>query len=161
MMRNFLALLLSVLLASQGKAIVLPSQTKNQVGYSTMDTRHFFDIGSFVSNFGKKVEVSHILIGPSNSVTGRGMEQDDAIAKLTELKADIGNDPEKFAAAAEEFSSCRASMKKGGDLGEFGPGLLVKPFEKVCFEEEVGVVHGPISTPFGEHLVLVRSRTGD
>ena len=41
---------------------------------------------------------------------------------------------------AEEFSSCRASMTKGGDLGEFGPGLMVGAIDKICFEEEVGVV---------------------
>jgi peptidyl-prolyl cis-trans isomerase C len=111
-------------------------------------------------NFGKKVKVSHILIGPSTSVTGRGMTQADATAKLLELKEEIGNDPEKFAAAAEEFSSCRASMNKGGDLGEFGPGLMVGPVDKICFEEEVGVVHGPVSTPYGEHLILIRERTG-
>ena len=111
-------------------------------------------------NFGKKVTASHILIGPSSSKTGRGMTQEDATAKLLELKEEIGNDPEKFAAAAEEFSSCRASMTKGGDLGEFGPGLMVGAIDKICFEEEVGVVHGPVSTPYGEHLVLIRERTG-
>lgn len=114
-----------------------------------------------VRNFGKKVTASHILIGPATSITGRGMEQDAAQAKLLELKEEIGNDPEKFAAAAEEFSSCRATMKKGGDLGEFGPGMMVGPFDKICFEEEVGVVHGPVSTPFGEHLILIRERTGE
>lgn len=89
------------------------------------------------------------------------MEQDAAQAKLLELKEEIGNDPDKFSAVAKEFSSCRASMKKGGDLGEFGPGMMVGPFDKVCFEEDVGVVHGPVSTPFGEHLILVRERTGE
>jgi peptidyl-prolyl cis-trans isomerase C len=38
---------------------------------------------------------------------------------------------------------------------------MVKDFDKVCFEEAVGVVHGPISTQFGEHLILITGRTGD
>ena len=123
-------------------------------------TQLHLDLFSMAKNFGKKVTVSHILIGPSTSVTGRGMIKEEATAKLLELKEEIGNDPEKFAAAAEEFSSCRASMTKGGDLGEFGPGLMVGAIDKICFEEEVGVVHGPVSTPYGEHLVLIRERTG-
>jgi len=111
-----------------------------------------------ISNFGKKVTVSHILIGPPESKSGRGMEQGEAQDKLQELKLEINDDPDKFAVAAREFSSCRASVQAGGDLGEFGPGLLVKPIDQVCFNDEVGVVHGPISSPFGEHLVLVRER---
>jgi peptidyl-prolyl cis-trans isomerase C len=88
------------------------------------------------------------------------MVKKDAIATLEKLKEDIGNDPAKFAEAAKEYSSCRSSSSKGGDLGEFGPGLMVKPFDQVCFSEEVGVVYGPISTPYGEHLILITSRTG-
>lgn len=119
------------------------------------------DIGSMIKHFGKKVKVSHILVGPPSSKTGRGMKQDDAIKKLEELKVEIDNDPVKFAEIAKEHSSCRASLEQGGDLGEYGPGMFVGPFDKVCFEEDVGVVHGPVSTPFGEHLILVRERTGN
>ena len=127
----------------------------------TGNTQLFFDPFSMVRNWGKKASASHILIGPSGSKTGRGMEQDDATAKLLELKAEIDNDPEKFAAAAKEFSSCRTS-KDGGNLGEpFGPGMMVKQVDEICFEKEVGVVHGPISTPYGEHIVLLRERIGD
>lgn len=75
-------------------------------------------------------------------------------------KAEINNDPEKFAAAAKEWSGC-PSAAKGGDLGEFGPGMMVKNFDEVCFNEEVGVVQGPVSTQFGEHLILITSRTGE
>lgn len=110
-----------------------------------------------IKNFGKKVTASHILIGPPGSKTGRGMEQDAAQAKLLELKEEIDNDPEKFAEAAKQYSSCSSSAK-GGDLGEFGPGMMVKPIDEVCFEGEVGVVSGPISSPFGEHLVFLRDR---
>lgn len=86
------------------------------------------------------------------------MEQDAATAKLVELKAEINNDPEKFAEFAKEYSSCRTS-KDGGNLGEpFGAGMMVKGIDTICFEEEVGVVYGPVSTPYGEHLVLVRER---
>ena len=125
------------------------------------DTRLYFNAMSMFKHWGKKVSASHILIGPATSVTGRGMEQDDATAKLLELKEEISDDPEKFAECASQFSSCRTS-KVGGSLGEpFGAGVMVGPIDKICFEEAVGVVHGPVSSPYGEHLVLVTERTGD
>mmetsp|Transcript_18021 Transcript_18021/g.26666 ORF Transcript_18021/g.26666 Transcript_18021/m.26666 type:complete len:171 (-) Transcript_18021:204-716(-) len=125
--------------------------------YTNLDTRRHFDLVSMVSNFGKKVQLSHILIGPPESKTGRGMTKEDATAKLLELKAEIGDDLEKFQAAAEEFSSCKSS-KEGGNLGEFGPGLLWKTIDEIAFQKDIGVIHGPVSSPYGEHLVLVRER---
>jgi len=107
-----------------------------------------------ISNFGKKATASHILIGPKT------MNQEDAKKKLTEIKAEVNDDPIKFAEMAAEFSTC-PSAKKGGDLGSFGPGMMVKNFDTVCFEDEVGVVHGPVSTQFGEHLILITERTGE
>ncbi len=108
-----------------------------------------------ISNFGKKATASHILIGPRDWDS-----EEEARAQLTRLKEEIDNDPVKFATAASRISSCPSS-KKGGDLGEFGPGMMVKNFDKVVFSADVGVVEGPISTQFGEHLILVTSRTGD
>ena len=61
---------------------------------------------------------------------------------------------------SKEWSGCPSS-KNGGDLGEFNPGMMVKNFDDVCFTEEVGVVHGPISTQFGEHLILITKRSGE
>ena len=36
--------------------------------------------------------------------------------------------------------------------------MMVKEFDRVCFEKEVGVVHGPVETQFGAHLILVTRR---
>ena len=63
-----------------------------------------------------------------------------------------------FAALAKEHSQC-PSGKQGGDLGEFGPGQMVKEFDTVVFNEEVGKVHGPVQTQFGYHLLEITSRT--
>ncbi|MFC1763944.1 peptidylprolyl isomerase [Planctomycetota bacterium] len=63
-----------------------------------------------------------------------------------------------FAEAAAEHSTC-PSGRDGGALGEFSPGQMVKEFDEVVFKEEVGVVHGPIKTQFGFHLVEITART--
>jgi len=65
---------------------------------------------------------------------------------------------ESFADLAKQHSSC-PSGQQGGDLGEFGPGQMVKEFDQVVFNEEVGKVHGPVKTQFGYHLLEITSRT--
>lgn len=63
-----------------------------------------------------------------------------------------------FAEMAREHSQC-PSGEDGGNLGTFGPGQMVPEFDSVVFKEKVGVVHGPIKTQFGWHLVEITSRT--
>jgi len=63
-----------------------------------------------------------------------------------------------FAEMARQHSTC-PSAARGGDLGEFRPGQMVKEFNDVCFNEEVGVVHGPVKTQFGYHLIEITKRT--
>ena len=63
-----------------------------------------------------------------------------------------------FAELAKEYSQCPSS-RRGGDLGSFGPGQMVPEFDRVCFNEAVGVVHGPVKTQFGYHLVEVTERS--
>lgn len=80
----------------------------------------------------------------------------DSEEKCLDLKQQIA-DGGDFAALAAENSSC-PSGQKGGDLGSFGPGMMVKEFDEVVFNEAVGEVHGPVKTQFGYHLLEVTSR---
>ena len=77
-------------------------------------------------------------------------------AQCQELKQQIeaGTD---FAEIAQQYSTC-PSGKRGGDLGEFGRGQMVKEFDEAVFNGEVGKVLGPIKTQFGYHLLEVTSR---
>jgi len=78
-----------------------------------------------------------------------------------ELCNDLKNQIEagaEFAEIAAEHSSC-PSGKKGGDLGEFSPGQMVKEFDEVVFSAELNQVHGPVKTQFGYHLLEITSRT--
>lgn len=63
-----------------------------------------------------------------------------------------------FATLAKKHSLCN-SAKRGGDLGEFGPGKMVKAFDNVVFKKPVLKVHGPIKTKFGYHLIETIYRT--
>lgn len=57
-----------------------------------------------------------------------------------------------FAQLAKKYSKC-PSAKKGGDLGEFKPGDMLKAFDQVVFKKPLLTVHGPVKTKFGFHLI--------
>lgn len=80
----------------------------------------------------------------------------DSEEKCLALKQQIA-DGADFAAVAADNSSC-PSGRQGGELGAFGPGMMVPEFDRVVFNDEVGVVHGPVKTQFGYHLLEITSR---
>jgi len=73
-----------------------------------------------------------------------------------QLKTQIENGSD-FAEIAQKHSLC-PSGRQGGELGEFSPGQMVKEFDQVVFNEEIGRVHGPIQTQFGYHLIEITAR---
>lgn len=77
----------------------------------------------------------------------------DSEEKAKDLLAQINNGA-AFADIAKANSS-DGSAASGGDLGWFGPGAMVKPFEDAVIAAKVGEVVGPIKTDFGWHLILV------
>jgi len=60
---------------------------------------------------------------------------------------------ESFANLARELSVDRGSGKKGGDLGLFGRGVMVKPFEEAAFKLNKGEISQPVKTEFGYHII--------
>lgn len=73
-----------------------------------------------------------------------------------ELKQQIANGAD-FADIAKAHSSC-PSGAQGGELGSFGPGMMVKEFDEVVFSAPLNEVQGPVKTQFGYHLLEVTSR---
>ena len=74
------------------------------------------------------------------------------------LKAQIEGGAD-FADCAREHSLCPSGRSAAGNLGSFGPGMMVKEFDEVVFSGEVGTVLGPVRTQFGYHLIEITSRT--
>jgi peptidyl-prolyl cis-trans isomerase C len=81
----------------------------------------------------------------------------DTEEKCQAIKDEIAGGAD-FADLAKEHSSC-PSGQQGGDLGEFGPGMMVKEFDAVVFNADMNTVQGPVQTQFGYHLLEVTSRT--
>ena len=71
------------------------------------------------------------------------------------LRADLDAGAD-FAELAKAHSTDTGSGAAGGDLGWFGLGMMVKPFEEAVIGAEVGKVVGPVKSDFGYHLILVK-----
>jgi foldase protein PrsA len=86
-----------------------------------------------------KIKCSHILV----------KKESEAIAILVRLK-----NGESFVNLARELSIDRGSAKRGGDLGLFGRGMMVKPFEDAAFKLKKGeMTQEPVKTEFGYHII--------
>ena len=59
---------------------------------------------------------------------------------------------DKFLHIAKDVSLC-PSKKRGGDLGTFGRGQMVKEFEKAAFDLQKGQISGIVKTKFGYHII--------
>ncbi len=103
-----------------------------------------------------QVRASHILLmysGSARSSASRSKEQ--ALAQINEIKSQLDGGGD-FAELARANSDC-PSGKSGGDLGPFGRGQMVGPFEDAAFGMPVGATSGVVETEFGYHLIR---RTG-
>ncbi|MCB0087939.1 MAG: peptidyl-prolyl cis-trans isomerase, partial [Caldilineaceae bacterium] len=81
--------------------------------------------------------------------------REETLAEITDLRKRIVDDGEDFGEIAKEYSDDPGSGAQGGDLGWFGPGAMVAPFEEAAFSLPIGEVSEPISTTFGYHLIEV------
>ena len=81
----------------------------------------------------------------------------DSKEKCDAILAAIQSGETSFEDAAKEKSTC-PSGTKGGDLGEFGKGQMVKEFEDAAFTAEIGAIVGPVQTQFGYHLIKVEEK---
>jgi peptidyl-prolyl cis-trans isomerase C len=89
----------------------------------------------------------------------KGLDTDKAAkkAKIESIKQQIAGGAD-FAELAKANSDC-PSGQKGGDLGEFTRGQMVKPFEDAAFTQEIGKVGDIIETQFGYHLIKVTAKS--
>ncbi len=87
---------------------------------------------------GNKIKCSHILV----------KKQSEALAIMERLKQG-----EKFGRLAKELSIDSGSAKRDGNLGYFGRGKMVKPFEEAAFKLQVGQVSELVKSEHGYHII--------
>ncbi len=84
-----------------------------------------------------RIRCAHILV------------QKESIAKEVLERINKGD---SFAKLAEQYS-IDGSRRRGGNLGFFGKGMMVKPFEDAAFALQKGQVSGLVKTQFGYHII--------
>lgn len=92
---------------------------------------------------------SHILLASDKH------GKDKAKSKAEELLKEIQKNPAAFADLAKKNSDDPGSASKGGDLGFFGRGMMVKPFEDAAFSQKEGDISGVVESDFGFHIIKV------
>lgn len=97
------------------------------------------------------VRASHILIKSTGENDAAAKAKADSVYEAIKNGAD-------FAQTAKEVSEDFGSGAKGGDLGWFGKGQMVPPFEEACFSGKVGQLQKPIKTRFGYHIIEVTGK---
>ncbi|HEC84720.1 MAG: hypothetical protein DRR08_18810 [Candidatus Parabeggiatoa sp. nov. 2] len=101
-----------------------------------------------------KWKARHILIGLGSEATAAEIEAAEKKAQDLLAKIHAGD---SFEDLAKQFSDDTVSAKKGGKLGWFGPGLMVKPFEDTVKAMKVGEISEPVKTQFGFHLIKLEN----
>jgi len=96
-------------------------------------------------------QASHILL--SAPVTASDADKAAARSKAEELLSQIRQAPHNFSELAKKHSQDAGSADKGGDLGFFGRGTMVKAFEDEVFQMEPEEIRGPVQTDFGFHII--------
>lgn len=101
----------------------------------------------------ERVKASHILIMADASPSSPTGLTDEAAKKLAEKIISELNSGASFASLAKKYSSDPGSKEKGGDLGWFERGMMVKEFEDTAFSLKKGALSGAVKTQFGYHVI--------
>lgn len=104
---------------------------------------------------GVEVQARHILLRVPADATPAQRDSVRQLAESLRQQAMAGAD---FAALATEYSQDPGSAARGGDLGFFGRGRMVAPFEEAAFALQPGEVSEVVESPFGFHVIKVEDR---
>ena len=129
-------------------------EVTGKITVSDADAKKFYDENIDKFKQGENIRASHILCGidPKATAEEKKKAKEKAEALLKEIKA--GKD---FAELAKTNSSCPSSAQ-GGDLGEFGRGQMVPPFEAAAFALKPGEVSNVVETQFGYHIIKLTEK---
>ena len=134
---------------------LLDDQIGDKVAVSEKESKAYYDNNLESFKKPEQVRASHILIKVDPGA--EEAKKAEARTKIESVQAKLKKG-EDFGALAKEYSE-GPSGPKGGDLGFFGRGQMVKPFEEAAFSMKPGQVSGMVETRFGYHLIMVAERT--
>lgn len=122
-----------------------------QISVSDADIKSYYEQNQKRYATPEQRRASHILIAAGKNATAAQKEQ--AKAKAEKLLAELRKNPGEFAKLAKENSQDPGSAERGGDLGFFGPGMMVKPFEDATNKLKQGEISNVVESDFGYHII--------
>lgn len=128
------------------------------VSVTDEEVKQFYDENAAKLQGDEQRQASHILIGFSGKATPA--EKAEAKQKAEDILAQLKKSPKRFEELATKYSQDTGSATKGGDLGGFGRGAMVKPFEDKVFAMKVDQVSDLVESEFGYHIIKLTGVTG-
>lgn len=104
----------------------------------------------------EQIKASHILFKVDKTTPEK--EKKEKLAEAKKVMADAKKSSANFEEIAKKYSD-GPTKDRGGDLGTFSRGRMVKPFEDAAFAAKAGDIVGPIETQFGFHVIKVYEKT--
>jgi len=131
-----------------------PSDYLDKVNVAEEEISDFYELNPERFKEPEQVRARHILIKvpPDAAESEDAKAKEEALAILKEAR-----DGKDFAGLAKKHSQ-GPTASKGGDLGYFTRGQMLKPFEELAFSLKKGEIGGPVRTRFGWHIIKVEDR---
>lgn len=129
-----------------------PKDFRDRVKIDERDMESYYE--DHLSEFSepRKVRARHILFKLAEDA---GKKKEKTVLALAEKVLKAARSGEDFAALAEKYSEDAATRGKGGDLGYFGEGQMVKAFGDAAFNLKKGEISDLVRTRFGYHIIKV------
>ena len=122
------------------------------------EIKGFYDANAAKFGGDEQRHASHILIGFGTNPTAQDKQK--AKAKAEEVLAELKKNPKSFEALAIKNSQDPGSATKGGDLGSFGRGTMVKAFDDVVFTMKPNQISGLVESEYGYHIIKLIDISG-
>jgi peptidyl-prolyl cis-trans isomerase D len=122
------------------------------------EIKEFYDTNKDKFQGDEQRHASHILL--AFGVGAKEADKATAKAKAEDILAQLRKNPKKFEELATKYSQDPGSAAKAGDLGSFGRGAMVKPFEDAVFNMKVGQISDLVESEFGYHIIRLDGVSG-
>ena len=133
---------------------LLKAKRVKDIEVTDEESRKYYDEHQDQFKQSEQVKASHILIKVEPTASDEQKAEARKKIEAVQGKLKKGDD---FAVVAKEYSE-GPSKSRGGDLGFFGRGQMVKPFEDAAFTMDVEEVSGVVETKFGYHIIKVSEK---
>lgn len=121
------------------------------------DVKAFYEANRARFTKPEEIRARHILIRPDHEAADREGAEAEAKKEAEQIHEMLARGDD-FAKLALKLSADPGSASKGGDLGWFSRGVMIKPFEETAFALEKGEVSGVVKTEFGYHIIKLEER---